>query len=99
MTNLANEGTCDDSSNRVLAAFELLAGKSAHVVEFFQRDHLLMSRELKDAIRRSVEDRASAAHVLLAQLLNNFRARGRLIAQNFAPNGAFKWLDHLRRKT
>ncbi len=52
----------------------------------------------KHAVSRGVHDRVARAHVLLAQLLENFRAAGRLIADRFASDGALKCVHQILRK-
>jgi len=72
---------------------EHLARDFAHAVEIRNRDHIFMRRNLKDAVTGRVYDRKSGSDVLFAQLLDDFRAGGRFIADRFAPDGAFELLD------
>ena len=57
------------------------SGDFAHAVKLGDRDHVFVGGDLEDAVARGVDDREAGAHVLLAQLLENFRAAGRLIAE------------------
>src|SRR5690242_3732007 len=57
-----------------------------------------MRGDLKDTIGRGVDDGRAGAHVLLAELLNNFGAGGRLVPENFASDFFFERSDYIRRE-
>ena len=57
-----------------------------------------MSRHLKDAVGRRVDDRLARPHVFNAQLLDNLGSGRRAIAERAAADAAFERFHDLGRK-
>ncbi len=57
-----------------------------------------MSRHLKNAVGRRVDDRLARAHVLFAELLDNLGSGSSAIAERAAADAAFELLHDLGRK-
>src|SRR5436309_11524729 len=89
MARRADEWSCDNATHGVIAG-EHVPGKLADMVELIERDDILVSGDLEDAIRRGVEDGATGAHVLIAQFFDDFGAGRWLVAQHFAPDELLK---------
>ena len=87
----------DHPPHRVLAR-EDLAGFLADLVKFRDRDHIFMGRNLENAVSRGVDDRLAGAQVLLAQLLKDHGAGGRVIPQGAAADLFLKFIHDLGRK-
>jgi hypothetical protein len=54
--------------------------------------------DLEDGIGRGVDDPLARALVLLAELLDDLRARGRLVAEHAAPRPVHERVDHVVRE-
>src|SRR5260370_1209934 len=74
------------------------SGNPAHIIQFFERYHILVCCELEDAIRGSVQDRTTGAQVFFAQFLDDFSARSSLIAQHLASDSLLELLYKTGRK-
>src|ERR1700738_2691534 len=55
-----------------------------------------MRSNLKYAVTRRIHDGLAGAHVLRAQLFDDFRSRGGLVADRFASDEALEFCDHVR---
>src|SRR5579871_3055794 len=97
MPRRADEGARDDAPHGVLAG-QHIPRKLAHRVEFVERNDLLVSSYLEDAVSRGVEDGATGTYMLVTQLFYDLGTRSSLVAQHLAPNGLLKLLYHLARK-
>ncbi len=67
----------------------------APVVKLLDGDDILVGCDLEDAVRRRVDDRLPGAQVFLAELLDDLRARSRIVAQYPAPDRLLERLDYL----
>jgi hypothetical protein len=90
----ADERTRDDAAHRVPSG-EDLPGDTAAVVELLERDRLLVCRDLEDGVRGRVDDPLPGLLVLLAELLDDLRARRRLVAEDAATRLVHERVDHL----
>ena len=88
----------DDAPDRVREAKDA-ARDRAPLVEELDRHDVFVAGHLKDGVGRRVDDRTSAAQVLLAELVEDRGARRRTVTQHAAPDGRAERFDHLRRKT
>ena len=79
----AGERPCDHAADRVLAGEDLARG-AAGLVELLERDRLLVRRDLEDRVGGGVDDPLAGALMLLAELLDDLRARGGLVAEHAA---------------
>src|SRR5882762_6817720 len=71
----------------------------AHFIKLRNRHNRFVGGNLENAVARRVHNRLPGTHVLFAQLLDNFRSRGRLIPNRFLANPPLKFLNHFRRKS
>ena len=94
VAGLADERTCDHAADRVLAR-EDLARDAAARVELLERDRLLVRGDLEDGVGGRVDDPLAGALVLLAELLDDLRARRRLVADHPAARAVHERVDHL----
>ena len=74
-----HEGARDHPREPVLLAHR--ARRLAPRIELLQRHDLLVRRDLEDAVRAGVDDGQPGAQVLRAELLEDHRPAGRLVAQ------------------
>ncbi len=88
-----------DHSPHFVRPTQNIPRRLAHLVQLEQRDHFLVRRDLKHAVRRRVHNRRPGAHVFLAQLFDDFRARRRFVAERAPPDARLKRLHHLARKS
>lgn len=79
-------------------AFEHTAGCAADIIELFERNYILVSGYLKDAVRRGIDDEISGLHMLSAVVKNDLRARIGLVAEHAAPGKARKLIDSILRE-
>ena len=94
---LPHERPGDHPADAELEARDLVAD-AAPAVQLLGRDEVLVGRDLEDAVARRVEDRRAGAEVLLAQLLQDLGARGRLVAQDGAADPLLERLHDLGRE-
>ena len=94
----AGKGARDDAAHAV-GTVEHVPRDFAHAVKFGDRNHLFVRGDLKNAVARGVHDREPGAHMLGAQLFQNFRAAGGLISERRASDGALEPLDQFARKS
>jgi hypothetical protein len=94
---LADERTGDHAADGVLAG-QNLARDLAALVELLERDGLLVRGDLEDGVRRRVDDPLAGALMLLAELLDDLRARGRLVAEHTAARSVHERVDHVVRE-
>ena len=73
----------DDAADRVLAGQDL-AGDLATVVQLVKWDRVHVRRDLEDGVGGGVDDPLAGALMLLAQLLDDLRPRGRLVPEHAA---------------
>ena len=71
---------------------------AAALVELLERDRLLVRRDLEDRVGRRVDDPLARALVLLAELLDDLRPRGRLVAEHAAAGAVHERVDHVVRE-
>src|SRR5260221_619225 len=90
--------TCYDPSDGIFAGKHSTCNL-AHTIQFCKRYNFLVRGELKNTVRRCIEDRTRCTKMLFTEFLDDSRARGRLIAEDLAPDGAFKLLHKLVRKS
>jgi hypothetical protein len=74
------------------------AGDLAHAVQLLERDHVLMSRNLENAIGGGVDDRLAGRHVLRAEFVEDGGAGGGLVREGLAPDAPLPFAEDLRRK-
>src|ERR1700694_5301630 len=94
----ADERPRDDAPHVVRTAHHL-SRDCADAPELFDRNDLLVRRDLKNGIGGRVDDRIAGAHVLLAELIEDDGARRRLVAECFPPDSALVLGDHIRWKS
>ena len=96
---VADKRAGDDPADVVAAGGQRLAGQLAQGIETLQAEGLLMAGDLKHRIGRGVEDGLAAAHVLLAQLIEDLGAGRVTVAQKTWQLGATdQRLQQLGRK-
>src|SRR5262250_1365248 len=93
----SGEWTRDDPGDP-MGGVQDRASDPAGGVELGDRDGLLVSRHLEDAVRRGVEDPVAGAAMGFAELIENSSARGRLVAQDAPTRTAGELVDDLGRK-
>src|SRR2546425_6635125 len=71
----------------------------AHPVELGDRDDVFVRGDLKHAVARGVDNWKARAHVLIAELFDDFGTRGRLVPKRLQANLPLKFRDDLARKT
>jgi len=75
-----------------------LAGGAARGVEIGDRHRLLVSRHLKDAVRRRVDDPVAGAALGVTQLIEDRGTRGGLIPQHTSAGAAGKFVYDICRE-
>ena len=93
----ADERAGDHAADRVLAGQDL-ARDPAALVELLERNRLFVRRDLEDRVRRRVDDPLARELVLFAELLDDLRARGRLVAEHAAAGLVHERVDHIVRE-
>ena len=94
---LAGERSRDHPPDRVLAGEDLARG-TAGLVELLERDRVLVRRDLEDRVGGGVDDPLAGLLVLLAELLDDLRPRGRLVAEHAAAGPVHERVDHVVRE-
>ena len=94
---VADERTRDDAADLQLAR-QQLARDLAIAIQLLQRHNRFVRRDLEDAVRRGIDDQLAGLDVRLAQLVEDRRAGGGLVAQRAAADGLFKLLDEILRE-
>src|SRR5918994_313858 len=94
---LAGERAGDHASDLMLAGEDLARGP-ARLVELLERDRLLVRGDLEDGVGRGVDDPLARLLVLLAELLDDLRPGGRLVAEHSAAGLVHERVDHVVRK-
>ena len=79
-------------------AFEHTAGCAADIIEFFERNYILVGGYLKDAVRGGIDDEVPGLHMLPAVVENDLRARIGLVAEHAASCKARKLVDSILRE-
>ena len=97
VARLADERPRDHAADGVLAGQDL-ARDPAGLVELLERDRLLVRRDLEDRVGGRVDDPLAGALVLLAELLDDLRARRRLVAEHAAAGAVHERVDHVVRE-
>ena len=97
VARLAEERARDHAADGVLAG-QQLAGDPAALVELLERDRLLVRGDLEDRVGRRVDDPLAGALVLLAELLDDLRPRGGLVAEHAAAGAVHERVDHVERE-
>ena len=95
---LADEGTRDDPADAVLAAHDGTR-LAARLVKLLARHDALVRRELQHAVRRRVDDECSRLDVLAPVVMNDLRARIRLVADELPADARLKRGDDLGRES
>ena len=83
----ADKGPRNDACHTVRTV-EQFPGNFAYSIELRERNNLFVRRHLEYGISRGVYDRLPRPHMFRAQLLDDFRARGRPVSQHIPPDGA-----------
>src|SRR5207244_4603530 len=91
-TRRTRKGPSNDPPDPV-PPVQQLPGYSANPVEILKRYDVLMGSDLKHRIRRGVYDRTAGPDVFLAQLLDDFGARSRLISQHLATDSLLEGIQ------
>src|SRR6185295_3453855 len=76
----ADEGARDQAAD--IEGIAEPAGDGAQIIEAFEAEGGLMGSDLKDRIRRGVADRLAGPDVFLAELGDDRRPRGMLVAED-----------------
>ena len=87
----------DDAADAVLALHDL-ARRAAVVVELLDRHVVLMRRNLQHAVSRCVDNERSRLLLLAAVIVDDLRARIRLVADDLAAECLLKLSDDFRRE-
>jgi hypothetical protein len=94
VAGLAEERPRDHTPDRVFAG-EDSARRLAGRVELGQRHGLLVRGDLEDGVGRRVDDPLAGPLMLLAELLDDLRARRRSVPEHAAPRAVHEWVDHV----
>ena len=94
---LADEGTRDDPADAVLALHNGTR-LAARLVKLLTRHDALVRRELQHAVRRGVDDERTRLDVLAPVVMNDLRARIRLVAYQLPADARLKRGDDLGRE-
>ena len=70
----------------------------AHAIQFLERNHIPVRRDLKHAVRARIHDRAAGSHMLVAELLNDRRAGRDNVADRFAADARLKRVQKVPRE-
>ena len=98
VARLSDERAGDHAPDRVLPR-QNLAGDPAGSVELVKRDRLLVRGDLKDGVGGRIDDPLAGPLVFLAELFDDVRPRGGLVAEHPAPRPVGELLDDLERKS
>src|SRR6266571_6146540 len=71
----------------------------AHPVELGDGNDVFVRGDLKHAVTRCIDNWKAGAHMLIAELFDDFGTRGRLVPKRLAANLPLKFRDDLARKT
>src|SRR3989442_12019189 len=71
----------------------------AHPVELGDRDNVFVRGDLKHAVTRCIDNWKAGAHMLIAELFDDFGTRGRLVPKRLAANLPLKFRYDVARKT
>ena len=93
----ADERPRDHAPDRVLSR-EDFTRDARRFVELLERDRLFVRGDLEDRVAGGVDDPLPRALVLLAELLDDFRPRRRLVAEHAATGPVHEWVDHVVRE-
>ena len=93
----ARERARDHAADRVLAREEL-ARDLAACVELVERHRVLVRGDLEDRVRGGVDDPLARLLVLLAELLDDLRPGGGLVAEHAARRSVHEGVDHVVRE-
>ncbi|MNC22616.1 hypothetical protein D3C75_706210 [compost metagenome] len=97
-SRLPHKRAGNNAANRKFRAQSKLPGDLTGLVQLLQRNNLLMGGDLEYAVRRRVYNPGAGLHMLLTQLVQNFRAGRRFITED-APAGApGEFLQQFRRE-
>src|SRR3954447_1820342 len=91
------ERTGDHAADRMLAA-EDIAGSLAGLVELVERNRLLVRGDLEDRVGRRVDDPLPRLLMLLAELLDDLRPRGGLVADDASARLVHERVDDVVRE-
>ena len=94
---LADEGTRDDPADAVLAAHDGTR-LAARLVKLLARHDILVRRELQHAVRRSVDDELPRLDMLASVVVDDLRARIRLVADELPADARLKRGDDRGRE-
>ncbi len=97
VTRLARERTRDHAPDGVAAAKDL-ARHPASFVELLERDRVLVRCDLEDRVGGRVDDPLPGLLVLLAELLDDLRARGGSVADDAPSSAVHERVDHVVRE-
>ena len=75
------------------------SGSAAALIQFLERDHLLMRRDLEHTVRRSVDDPLSGPHLLLSVFSDHLCSGAHFIADHAAPRLLRELIEQLLRKS
>ena len=94
----ADKRARDDASDEIFAD-QHFSRDLADAIQLFERDHLFVRRDLKDAVRARIDDRFACAHVFIAEFLNDLRAACHDIAECTATDTRFKRVHQFLRES
>src|SRR5262249_33459322 len=92
VVRLARERPRYDAPDRVFAR-EDLSGGLTRGIQLIERHGVLVSGDLEHRVRRGVDDPLPRPLVLLPELLDDLRARGRLVAEDAPPGAVHERID------
>src|SRR5580704_14125250 len=90
MSRRSRKWTRDHASHAVRSV-EQFAGDRAHSIELLDGDYLFVRGDLKNAVAGGIHNRLTCADMLVAELLDDFRARCRFIPERSSANLHFKF--------
>src|SRR5207249_12115247 len=97
ITRHSVDGTREYTTDRFHAVQDL-ARRTTRVVELCERNRLLVCGDLKDGIRRRVDDPLPRALVFLTELLDDLRTRCSLVAEDAAAGTVHERIYNVVRK-
>ena len=98
VARLADERPGDHAADPCLPV-RISRATRAGLVELLERDRLLVRRDLEDRVARRVDDPLARSLMLLAELLDDLRSRGGLVAEDAAARLVHERVDHVVRET
>jgi hypothetical protein len=94
----AYERTRDDAAYTHPARHQLVRNLT-EAIELWDRNHLLVRRDLKHAVRRGIDNGITGPQVLRPQLRDDGRARGSFVAEGAPADASLELGDDWRGKS